>query len=150
MVVWKGRDVEDELEDVLLEALIDMGMHIMARAQYNAPLADGYLRGSARVTVGAPPNPEATYKDALSTDGSVRPHATKGENTVYVTFSTPYARKLHEDLTWNPRDWKINDKGKRVWKAPVGGPKYLEKAALEIWPHFKHVLEEVKRERGVM
>ena len=148
-VVWRGQQIVEELKGVLMEALLDTGELILTQAQDNAPICDGFLRASGRVTIGLPPNPEGVYREALAGASVEEPVVRGGETEVFITFNTPYARRLHENLTWNPRDWKQTASGSIVEKAPLGGPKYLEDAAMDIWPYFSHILENTKNRLGV-
>lgn len=165
-VVWKGEQVATELRDVMLAALLETGYEIAKIAQENAPIETGALRASARVTIGQPPDPNAVYEESKGQSGkkkiSLPETPTTGDTTVYVSFSTPYARRLHEDLDWNPRDFRYlpgkKKKGKdalgrtrmlrrTAYSPPVGGSKYLEDAVMDIWPNFKHILDRVKNRR---
>jgi len=87
---------------------------ILTEAIDETPIETGTLRRSGTVTVGAPPDGTQVYEAAES--GSNMKDAFPGpegkEKAVYISFSTPYARRQHEELGYNH---------------PLGGKaKYLE------------------------
>jgi hypothetical protein len=144
-VKWNSAKIAAQMQDIMLEAMVDMAEAIVPIAQNNAPLENGTLRNSVRVTIGEPADPKEAYNEAVDGGSGEEPVRSRGDPAVvYISFNTPYARRLHENLDWNPRPYKILDRGrdpvtghrirKIVDKPPVGGPKYLERAVNEKLP----------------
>ena len=80
---WRGEEVERLIRETAFQAIRDGAEAILTEAIDETPIDTGTLRRSGTVT-------EAPQ-----------------ENTVYVSFNTPYARRQHEDLTLNhPRGGK--------------------------------------------
>ena len=80
---WRGEEAERIIRKAAFEAIRDGAEAILTEAIDETPIDTGTLRRSGTVT-------EAPQ-----------------ENTVYVSFNTPYARRQHEDLTLNhPRGGK--------------------------------------------
>lgn len=173
---WENPNV---VVGVAFEALYLVGQRALAIAMPNIPLETGTLRRSGTVTVGALPSAKEIFDSAF---GMPREHVVGkiqselfygkllgGDKTVYVTYSTPYAVRLHEDMNWKPRDWKYayrsKKKGKfrmgpskrygfegmfytRVSKPAVGGPKWLSKAMPEAWKQLNEILAFVRAKRA--
>ena len=161
-VVWKGEQVIEEMDDVLFKALDRIAERILFSAKQNAPLETGALRRSGCVTIGLPPNPEEVYGKAQKGSGedSVLGKPTGSPNdelVMYVTFNTPYAARLHENTDWNPRAYSLHYEGRDpvtgeaeysvTDSPPVGGPKYLEKAAEEHWKEFPKAVRKIARDK---
>lgn len=80
---WRGEEAERLIRETAFQTIRDGAEAILMEAVNEAPIDTGTLRRSGTVT-------EAPQ-----------------ENTVYVSFNTPYARRQHEDLTLNhPRGGK--------------------------------------------
>lgn len=176
-----NKDAEDELIDVAMEMLWHVGQETLRIAQNNIPLETGTLRRSGTVTIGYLPDAEDVFLNAFgmpkdNVAGKWQQNAFKDKKlgdatSVYVSYSAPYALRLHEDMKWNPRDWKYsyhkrksiaqgytrksNRFGfegmyfKRVPKPAVGGPKWLSNALPLAWAKRFQFLEYVKRKRGI-
>jgi len=97
-----------------LKALRTGAEAILTEAIDEAPVETGTLRRSGTVTVGKLPDGEQVYEAAESGTEmkDAYSNAIGKEKAVYISFNTPYARRMHEDLGYTPK------RG--------GGPKYLE------------------------
>ena len=156
---WAGEKAQAILREIMLEGLLDAAGKIESLAKNNAPLETGALRNSCRITIGALPDPVETYKEAQCGVTGDTPIAGDGSSVVYMSFHTPYARRLHEDLTWNPRPYKILYRGrdpvtghrirKIVDKRPVGGPKYLERALEAVRPDCERYIKKRFARHGI-
>ena len=111
---WRIKEAVKIAEEAGLKALRTGAEAILTEAIDEAPIDTGTLRRSGTVTVGAVPDASQVYEAAES--GSDMRNAFPGtegkEKAVYISFNTPYARRMHEDLGYTPK------RG--------GGPKYLE------------------------
>lgn len=104
-LVWKGDKVLNSIEEATLEAMWLLGQQVLAEAVPDVPVETGTLLRSGRVTVGGLPDPEATYGESQGgrklkkAPKRVKKHALEkigNDDTVYVSYSTPYALWLHE------------------------------------------------------
>ena len=128
-VKWEGQKVKKKISEVALEALWLMGQDLITESTNYAPLDTGTLRRSATVTASALPNAGQVYSTAKAgsrTQSSPGKTSSGNEKKVFVSYNTPYAIRLHEDLSWTPRGWKKTASGNVVEKPAVGGPKWLE------------------------
>lgn len=111
---WRIKEAVKIAEEAGLKALRTGAEAILTEAIDKAPIDTGTLRRSGTVTVGKLPDGAQVYEAAES--GSEMKNAFPGpegkEKAVYISFNTPYARRMHEDLGYTPK------RG--------GGPKYLE------------------------
>jgi hypothetical protein len=111
---WRIKEAVKIAEEAALKALRTGAESILTEAIDETPIDTGTLRRSGTVTVGALPDGAQVYEAAES--GSDMKDAFPGpegkEKAVYISFNTPYARRMHEDLGYTPK------RG--------GGPKYLE------------------------
>ena len=111
---WRTNEAVKIAEEAGLKALRTGAEAILTEAIDEAPVDTGTLRRSGTVTVGKLPDGAQVYEAAES--GSEMKNAFPGpegkEKAVYISFNTPYARRMHEDLGYTPK------RG--------GGPKYLE------------------------
>jgi hypothetical protein len=111
---WRIKEAVKIAEEAALKALRTGAEAILTEAIDETPIETGTLRRSGTVTVGALPDGAQVYEAAES--GSDMKDAFPGpegkEKAVYISFNTPYARRMHEDLGYTPK------RG--------GGPKYLE------------------------
>ena len=111
---WRIKEAVKIAEEAGLKALRTGAEAILTEAIDETPIDTGTLRRSGTVTVGALPDGAQVYEAAES--GSSMKDAFPGpegkEKAVYISFNTPYARRMHEDLGYTPK------RG--------GGPKYLE------------------------
>ena len=111
---WRTKEAVKLAEEAGLKALRTGAEAILTEAIDETPIDTGTLRRSGTVTVGALPDGAQVYEAAES--GSNMKDAFPGpegkEKAVYISFSTPYARRQHEELGYNH---------------PLGGKaKYLE------------------------
>lgn len=111
---WRIKEAVKIAEEAALKALRTGAEAILTEAIDETPIETGTLRRSGTVTVGALPDGAQVYEAAES--GSNMKDAFPGpegkEKAVYISFSTPYARRQHEELGYNH---------------PLGGKaKYLE------------------------
>jgi len=136
---WRIKEAVKMAEEAGLKALRTGAEAILTEAIDEAPIDTGTLRRSGTVTVGALPDGAQVYEAAES--GSNMKNAFPGpegkEKAVYISFSTPYARRQHEELGYNhPRGGKakyledpFNRNKKKVLKyAAKQVKKALEKA----------------------
>ena len=111
---WRTKLAVKIAEAAGLKALRTGAEAILTEAIDETPIDTGTLRRSGTVTVGGLPDGAQVYEAAGS--GSDMKDAFPGpvgkEKAVYISFNTPYARRMHEDLGYTPK------RG--------GGPKYLE------------------------
>ena len=111
---WRIKEAVKIAEEAGLKALRTGAEAILTEAIDEAPVDTGTLRRSGTVTVGKLPDGERVFEAAEA--GNELQHAfpeqTGKEKAVYISFNTPYARRMHEDLGYTPK------RG--------GGPKYLE------------------------
>ena len=111
---WRIKEAVKIAEEAGLKALRTGAEAILTEAIDEAPVDTGTLRRSGTVTVGKLPDGERVFEAAEA--GNEMKDAFPGkigkEKAVYISFNTPYARRMHEDLGYTPK------RG--------GGPKYLE------------------------
>ena len=111
---WRTNEAVKIAEEAGLKALRTGAEAILTEAIDEAPIDTGTLRRSGTVTVGKLPDGERVFEAAEA--GNEMKDAFPGkigkEKAVYISFNTPYARRMHEDLGYTPK------RG--------GGPKYLE------------------------
>jgi len=111
---WRIKEAVKIAEDAALKALRTGAEAILTEAIDETPIDTGTLRRSGTVTVGALPDGAQVYEAAESGTEmkDAFPNKIGKEKAVYISFSTPYARRQHEELGYNH---------------PLGGgPKYLE------------------------
>ena len=111
---WRIKEAVKIAEQAGIKALRTGAEAILTEAIDETPIDTGTLRRSGTVTVGGLPDGAQVYEAAEA--GSDMKDAFPGpegkEKAVYISFNTPYARRMHEDLGYTPK------RG--------GGPKYLE------------------------
>jgi hypothetical protein len=111
---WRIKEAIKIAEEAGLKALRTGAEAILTEAIDEAPIDTGTLRRSGTVTVGKLPDGARVFEAAEA--GNEMKDAFPGksgkEKAVYISFNTPYARRMHEDLGYTPK------RG--------GGPKYLE------------------------
>jgi|GEM_PF-921575 len=111
---WRIKEIIKVAKEAALRALRTGAEMILTEAIDEAPIDTGTLRRSGTVTVGGLPDGAQVYEAAES--GTEMKDAFPGqegkEKAVYISFNTPYAHRMHEDLGYTPK------RG--------GGPKYLE------------------------
>ena len=111
---WRTKEAVKIAEKAGLKALRTGGESILTEAIDETPVDTGTLRRSGTVTVGKRPDGVQVYAAAeAGTDmAKAFPGEEGKEKSVYISFSTPYARVQHEELGFSH---------------PVGGKaKYLE------------------------
>ena len=106
---WRIKEAVKIAEEAGLKALRTGAEAILTEAIDEAPVDTGTLRRSGTVTVGKLPDGARVFEAAES--GSDMKDAFPGtegkEKAVYISFSTPYARRQHEELDYNhPRGGK--------------------------------------------
>lgn len=111
---WRIKEAVKIAEEAGLKALRTGAEAILTEAIDETPIDTGTLRRSGTVTVGALPDGAQVYEAAESGTEmkDAFPNKIGKEKAVYISFNTPYARRMHEDLGYTPK------RG--------GGPKYLE------------------------
>lgn len=118
---WRIKEAVEIAERAGLKALRTGAEDILTDAINQAPVETGTLRRSGTTTVGGPPASagqiyEASRPPEEGGSGAEHkgafPEPVGSEKAVYISFNTPYGRRMHEDLGYTAR------KG--------GGPKYLE------------------------
>ena len=111
---WRIKEAVKIAEEAGLKALRTGAEAILTEAIDEAPVDTGTLRRSGTVTVGKLPDGERVFEAAEAGNEmkDAFPEKTGKEKAVYISFNTPYARRMHEDLGYTPK------RG--------GGPKYLE------------------------
>jgi len=111
---WRIKEAVKIAEEAGLKALRTGAEAILTEAIDEAPIDTGTLRRSGTVTVGKLPDSARIYEAAESGNEMKDAFTEKigKEKAVYISFNTPYARRMHEDLGYTPK------RG--------GGPKYLE------------------------
>ena len=111
---WRIKEAVKIAEEATLKALRTGAEAILTEAIDEAPIDTGTLRRSGTVTVGKPPDGEGVFEAAEAGNEmkDAFPEKIGKEKAVYISFNTPYARRMHEDLGYTPK------RG--------GGPKYLE------------------------
>jgi hypothetical protein len=111
---WRIKEAVKIAEEAGLKALRTGAEAILTEAIDEAPVDTGTLRRSGTVTVGKLPDGARVFEAAEA--GNEMKDAFSDpvgkEKAVYISFNTPYARRMHEDLGYTPK------RG--------GGPKYLE------------------------
>lgn len=150
-IIWH-KEIEAVPEHIVMEALWLVGQSAIQRAQNNIPLDTGTLRRSGTVTVGALPEANAVYAAAATAKKSMAENY-KGmilgpSKTVFISYNTPYARRLHEDMSWKPRSWKYGrrkGKARRIPKPAVGGPKWIERALPGSWALLPQMISRARR-----
>jgi hypothetical protein len=134
---WRIKEAVKIAEEVSLKALRTGAEAILTEAIDETPIDTGTLRRSGTVTVGGLPDGAQVYEAAES--GSDMKDAFPGpegkEKAVYISFSTPYARRQHEELDYeHPRGGKakyLEDPFSRNKKKVLQYAKKQVKKALE-------------------
>ena len=109
-MAWKIKEAVKIAEKAGIKALRTGAEMILEQAINEAPVESGTLRRSGVVSVGLIPDAGAVYEAAKSGATFVAGEGSK--KAVYISFSTPYARRQHEELGYSH---------------PLGGKaKYLE------------------------
>jgi len=111
---WRIKEAVKIAEEAGLKALRTGAEAILTEAIDETPVDTGTLRRSGTVTVGKLPDWAQVYAAAEAGNEmkDAFPDPVGKEKAVYISFNTPYARRMHEDLGYTPK------RG--------GGPKYLE------------------------
>ncbi len=111
---WRIKEAVKIAEEAGLKALRTGAEAILTEAIDEAPIDTGTLRRSGTVTVGKLPDGARVFEAAEAGNEmkDAFPEKIGKEKAVYISFNTPYARRMHEDLGYTPK------RG--------GGPKYLE------------------------
>lgn len=111
---WRIKEAVKIAEEAALKALRTGAEAVLTEAIDEAPVDTGTLRRSGTVTVGELPDGARVFEAAEAGNEmkDAFPERIGKEKAVYISFNTPYARRMHEDLGYTPK------RG--------GGPKYLE------------------------
>lgn len=113
MIEWHGDLAEQIAKQAGMKAIRDFAEQILTDAIDLTPHDTGTLRRSGTVTVGNMPSAESTFQSAEAGSQVKYDNPLGQEQAVYISFSTPYAIKQHEDLALSHTD---------------GQAKYLESA----------------------
>ena len=140
----------DRENKAMRHAIWRQGQRVLEVAQDEklVPLDTGTLRRSGVVTLGEAPNMGQVYDMAKSRSGNgavVVDGPDKKQGRVvegYVSYNTPYAARLHEDCSWEPRDHRTSMSGETTPKPAEGECKYLEKAATRAQQDFEQIAAE--------
>ncbi|MBA1336729.1 MAG: hypothetical protein HPY66_3164 [Firmicutes bacterium] len=111
---WRTKEAVKLANEAGLKALRIGAEAILTEAIDETPVDTGTLRRSGTVTIGKLPDGTRVYEAAKAGNEmkDAFPEPIGKEKAVYVSFSTPYARRQHEELGY---------------EHPVGGKaKYLE------------------------
>lgn len=106
---WRIKEAVNIAEEAGLKALRTGAEAILTEAIDETPIDTGTLRRSGTVTVGGLPDGAQVYEAAEA--GSDMKDAFSDpvgkEKAVYISFSTPYSRRQHEELDYeHPRGGK--------------------------------------------
>lgn len=101
---WNSAKAKEIARKAGMKALRAGAEAILTQAIDEAPVDSGTMRRSGTVTVGANAPDEQVYAAAHGTDGtdgvsSSFPGELGSDEKVYISFSTPYAKRQHEDLS---------------------------------------------------
>ena len=147
-ITWKGDEVKGLYADAVTEALWLAGHAVVTEAMNIIPLDTGTLRRSYAVTVGELPDGDKEYQRAKAGATPQAGEIPTRKGCVYISYNTPYAAFLHENLTWRPRKRKKLPSGRVVDKPAVGGPKWLEKSLSKGQGQIAKFLKIAVRKRG--
>ena len=106
---WRIREAVRIAEEELLRALRTGAEAILTEAIDETPVDTGTLRRSGTVTVGKLPDGEMVHEAAEAGNEmkDAFPVPIGREKAVYISFSTPYAIRQHEEIDYNhPRGGK--------------------------------------------
>lgn len=106
---WRTKKAVKIAEQAGMEALRIGAEAILTEAIDETPVETGTLRRSGTITVGELPDGTQVYVSAeAGTDmAKAFPRESGTEKAVYISFSTPYARRQHEELDYvHPRGGK--------------------------------------------
>ncbi len=100
---WKTKEAINIIKKAGLKAMRTGMESILTEAIKQTPVDTGTLRRSGTVTAGALPDTVVVYEAAKSgTDMSgAFPNEEGKESAIYVSFNTPYARVMHEEIGYN-------------------------------------------------
>lgn len=106
---WRTKEAVKIAEKAGLEALRTGAEAILTEAIDETPVDTGTLRRSGTVTVGSKADGGQVYAaaEAGTEMKDAFPGETGKEKAVYISFSTPYSRRQHEELDYeHPRGGK--------------------------------------------
>ena len=106
---WRIKEAVKIAEEAGLKALRTGAEAILTEAIDEAPVDTGTLRRSGTVTVGKLPDSARIYEAAEAGNEmkDAFPEKIGKEKAVYISFSTPYSRRQHEELGYqHPRGGK--------------------------------------------
>ena len=106
---WRTKEAVRIAEQAGIKALRTGAEAILTEAIDETPIDTGTLRRSGTVTVGALPDGAQVYEAAESGTEmkDAFPDKIGQEKAVYISFSTPYSRRQHEELDYeHPRGGK--------------------------------------------
>lgn len=149
---WHGERIKQLKEEAIAEALWKAAQYAIAEAEPNIPLETGTLRRSGIATFKELPDANAVYERAKTgkpAEGEKRRQKGRFGALVnlFVSYNTPYAARLHENLEWKPRAFK-RLRGRIIPKPAVGGPKWLEAAVPKAKARIVSFLREEMKRRG--
>lgn len=115
------------MAEAVTEGALDTALAISAKAKELSPRMTGTLSRSISVSADELPNPDSAYQQAKT--GKVEDKKKKIASKVYISASTPYAHRQHEDanLSHDGVGTYYTNGGKKEY-IKQGGSKYLEKA----------------------
>ena len=106
---WRTKEAVRIADEAGLKALRTGAEAILTEAIDEAPIESGTLRRSGTVAVGKLPDGAQVYAAASAGTGmeGAFPGEIGKEKAVYISFSTPYSRRQHEELDYeHPRGGK--------------------------------------------
>ena len=111
---WNGKEVSENLKEAFIRGAMKTAENILTVSGNSVPRDSGTLANSGCITYDRLPDPVSAYNEAkvkvLDSDTDYRPDI----ETIYISYSTPYAWRQHEDTQLHH---------------PYGGQaKFLEKA----------------------
>lgn len=173
---WYGEAVNKYISDLCAHMAWVAAQDLARTAAKDVPTDTGALRRSARVTMHSLPNAAAVYLaiksggprlDASLSDSTQAPLTVQTRNPkAYVSFNTPYAIMVHENLTRGTavmglgapksgrgkgragqNEYRLRRRNARVGKEQ-GSPKWLERAVPRVQSRWRHYLARALRRVG--
>ena len=115
---WNGKEVSADLIEAFIRGSMLTAEDILTVSGNSVPRDTGTLARSGTITFDRSPEPETTYNEAKVKSVDSDSEYSSNIRKIYISYSTPYAWRQHEDLQLNH---------------PNGGQaKYLEKAVNQV------------------
>ena len=125
---WRGDFIFDKITEAVAQGAMTTAEDILADAVRNAPKMTATLRNSGTISYKILDS-KAIYQQAKKGTKQAIPNVDKNKHRIYISFNTPYARRQHEDLTFDHTgEGKYYTFGGKKTYQKEGGAKYLEKA----------------------